>query len=164
MRLNKFGFLLIVLVLALATVQPAFAEGRGPHTAPIIGADSPDAIRCQYIVVFTPGTPGGRVAEAAEHALGNGASVSFVYDTALTGFAASLPEQALNGLVHNPNVEYIEVDQTVSIDTTQTPATWGLDRIDQQALPLNNTYTYNFDGAGVTAYIIDTGIRVTHSD
>ena len=46
--------------------------------------------------------------------------------------------------------------------TSQTPATWGLDRIDQRDLPLNNTYTYNQTGAGVNAYIIDTGIRATH--
>ncbi len=164
MRLNKLGFVLIVMVLALATVQPGFAAGNGSHTAPIIGADSPDAIPGQYIVVFEPGTPGRSVSEAAEHARGNGAAVHFIYDAALNGFAASLPEQALNGLVHNPNVDYIEVDQRITIDTTQSPATWGLDRIDQRALPLNNTYTYTSTGSGVTAYIIDTGIWVTHND
>ena len=94
---------------------------------------------------------------------GSGASIHFIYDSALKGFAASLPEQALNGLVHNPNVEYIEVDQTIRLEASQTPATWGLDRIDQHALPLNNTYTYNYTGLGVTAYIIDTGILITHT-
>ncbi len=48
--------------------------------------------------------------------------------------------------------------------TTQTGATWGLDRIDQRNLPLNNTYTYTSTGTGVTAYIIDTGIRITHNE
>ncbi len=150
-------------MLALATVQPAFASGNGAHIAPVIGAGSPDAIPGQYIVVFKAGTPASGVAQAAEHARGNGASVRFMYDAALTGFAASLPEQALNGLVHNPNVDYIEVDQTVTIDATQSPATWGIDRIDQHALPLNNSYTYNFTGSGVTAYIIDTGILLSHT-
>ena len=164
MRTLKFWLMLIVLVVALTNTQPSFAEGSGPRSAPIYGADSPDAISGEYIVVFKAGTAGEGVGRTIEQARGNGASVHFVYTTALTGFAASLPEQALNGLVHNPNVEYIEVDQTVTIDGTQTPATWGLDRIDQHSLPLNNTYTYNSTGAGVNAYIIDTGIQVSHSE
>lgn len=164
MRTLKFWLMLIVLVVALTNTQPSFAEGSGPRSAPIYGADSPDAIAGEYIVVFKAGAAGEGVGRTIEQARGNGASVHFVYTTALTGFAASLPEQALNGLVHNPNVEYIEVDQTVTIDATQTPATWGLDRIDQHSLPLNNTYTYNSTGAGVNAYIIDTGIQVSHNE
>jgi subtilisin family serine protease len=99
------------------------------------------------------------VNNAVEKVHGLGANVHFVYDAALVGFAASLPEQALNGLVHNPNVEYIEVDQTITIDVT-----WGLDRIDQHTLPLNNTYNYNYTGSGVSVYVIDTGIRATHNE
>ncbi|MBA4377053.1 MAG: serine protease [Anaerolinea sp.] len=151
-------------MLTLSIVQPAYAVGNNPRTAPIYGADSPDAIPGEYIVVFKAGTAGKGVDQVVEQARGNGASVHFVYTDALVGFAASLPEQALNGLVHNPNVEYIEVDQTITIDGTQSPATWGLDRIDQRALPLNITYTYNFNGAGVNAYIIDTGILISHNE
>ena len=62
----------------------------------------------------------------------------------------------------NPQVAYVERDQVVHAVASQTPATWGLDRIDQRDLPLNNTYNYNQTGAGVHAYIIDTGIRATH--
>jgi len=164
MRLNKFWFILVALVLALSTAQPALAGPSGPNTAPIYGADSPNAIPGEYIVVFKPGTPGNAVYKAANQAHGNGASIHFLYDAALIGFAASLPEQALNGLVHNPNVEYIEVDQIITLDATLSPATWGIDRIDQRTLPLSNSYTYNYTGAGVTAYIIDTGILATHTE
>jgi subtilisin family serine protease len=54
--------------------------------------------------------------------------------------------------------------RTQSNGTTQPDAPWGLDRIDQRALPLSTTYTYTNTGAGVTAYVIDTGIRLSHQD
>src|SRR4030095_8565456 len=64
----------------------------------------------------------------------------------------------------SPSVAYVEPDQVVRADTTQSPATWGLDRIDQRDLPLNNSYNYNQTGQGVHAYIIDTGVRGTHQE
>jgi subtilisin family serine protease len=163
MRINKVRLLVsmvVMLVLALSSISPAAAKGE----APIYGADSATAIPGRYIVVFKAGTPAGDVSAAAEHARGRGGQVDFVYESALSGFAGSFPEQALKGLSHNPNVEYIEADQVITLEATQTGATWGLDRIDQRNLPLSTTYTYNFTGAGVTAYIIDTGIRVSHNE
>ena len=160
---KRLWLIAAVVVLLLAAASPALAAPQGP-VAPILGADSPTAIPGRYIVVFRPGTPGAAANASAASALAMGAQVHYTYDAALQGFAATMPEQALNGLRHNPNVEYIEVDSTVSLDATQTGATWGLDRIDQAALPLNGTYNYNYTGAGVKAYIIDTGIRVTHNE
>lgn len=160
MLLKRILFVLIVLALSVSGSSTASAQGE----APILGADSATAIPGRYIVVFKPGTPAARVSAAAENARGRGGQVDFVYDAALTGFAGNIPEQALFGLSHNPNIEFIEADQEITIDTTQSPATWGLDRIDQRDLPLNNSYTYNVTGAGVTAYIIDTGIRITHNE
>lgn len=153
--------LIIVLVFALALTVSSVAVAKGESR--ILGADSSTAIPGRYIVVFKPGTPAAEMSAAAEHARGLGGQVDFVYDAALTGFAGNFPEQALAGLSHNPNVEFIEADQEITLDTTQSPATWGLDRIDQRNLPLNNTYTYTPTGAGVTAYIIDTGIRISHN-
>lgn len=157
---RSFLFVVVILMLVLSTVTPVAAKGG----APIYGTDSATAIPGRYIVVFKAGTPAAEVSAAAENARGRGGQVDFVYDSALSGFAGNLPEQALNGLSHNPNVEYIEADQVVTLEATQSPATWGLDRIDQRNLPLSNSYTYNFTGAGVTAYIIDTGIRFSHSE
>lgn len=158
---QKSLFVFAIIVLMVAMSQPALAAGNSP-IAPIVGTESPRAIEGRYIVVFKPGSAGNEVNNAAQRVRGLGGEIYYTYDAALVGFAASLPEPALKGLVHNPNVEYIEADQVVSLDTTQSPATWGIDRIDQRALPLSNSYTFNFTGAGVTAYIIDTGIRFSH--
>jgi len=161
MLLKRTLFVLVAFALAASVSSTAAAQGEGPGQ--ILGADSPTAIPGRYIVVFQPGTPAAEVNAAAEQARGLGGQIDFVYDAALTGFAGSFPEQAISGLSHNPNIDFIEADQEITLDTTQSPATWGLDRIDQRKLPLNNAYTYNYTGSGVTAYIIDTGIRISHT-
>ena len=89
---------------------------------------------------------------------------NFVYGKALKGFSANLSERAAQAIASDPRVKYVEEDGVVSIDTTQSGATWGIDRIDQRDLPLSGTYTYNATGAGVKAYIIDTGINTSHND
>src|SRR4051812_19522039 len=114
------------------------------------------------IVVLKSGT--NPAAVAAEHAAKLGLSVGFVYTHALQGYSASVPAGSLAALRDDPRVAYVEPDTTVHLDATQTGATRGLDRIDQRALPLNGTYSYTSTGAGVTAYVIDTGIRKTHSE
>ena len=86
-----------------------------------------------------------------------------VYQHAIQGFSATLTPEGLEYIKSNPAVDYVEMDHPVSINTLQTPATWGLDRIDQRHLPLNEVYEYQRDGAGVHAYVIDTGIRATHN-
>jgi len=87
------------------------------------------------------------------------------YSTALNGMVLrSGSKRAVDALMKDPRVDFIEADQTVSIGASQSNATWGLDRIDQSNLPLNNTYNYDANGTGVNAYIVDTGVRITHND
>lgn len=101
---------------------------------------------------------------ASDHARRFGADVRYVYEHALKGYAATLSEDSLGALAADSRVAFIERDDTVTTVTTQDGATWGLDRIDQRSLPLSTTYTYINTGTGVKAYIIDTGIRVSHSE
>ncbi len=86
------------------------------------------------------------------------------YQRAIKGFSVRMPEAQAAKLAEDPRVAFVEEDGVVSLGATQTNATWGLDRIDQRDLPLNSTYNFNATGSGVRAYIIDTGIRATHTD
>ena len=88
--------------------------------------------------------------------------VEHVFSHALRGFSAEMTEAEAIALSNDPRVRFVEEDSIVSIDTTQNNATWGIDRIDQVALPLSHTYTFTTTGSGVNAYVIDTGIRITH--
>jgi len=152
------------LVLIAACADQPVSGPQEPTPAPLLGvAQEGGPLRDRYIVVFRDNV-GDVDAEVERATRGFGAQVHYRYYSAIKGFAATLPSAALEGLRRNPNVSYIEADGEMSISTTQTPATWGLDRIDQRNLGLSNSYTYNYTGSGVTAYIIDTGIRFSHND
>lgn len=150
------------LLAAWLTVGSAPAFAQAPDSPPSHPFAQSSPITDRYIVVFKKDV-GNPAAEAANHVRGPGAQLHHVYSAALKGFAATLPAAALAGIQNNPNVDYIEQDQTVSLVVfEQSPATWGLDRIDQADTPLDTLYHYNSAGSGVHAFIIDTGIRADH--
>jgi len=147
------------ITLALAACSGDAATPVSPEATPRAAATpQAGALKDQYIVVFKAGAS-PRAAAAAV-----GASPRFVYRAALNGFAAKLNAAQLAALQHNPQVDYISPDQVVTADGTQYYPTWGLDRIDQMYRPLDNTYTYPRTGAGINLYVIDTGIRFTHTE
>ena len=144
----------------------ASASRAGGELAPLTVPQGGQPLKDRYIVVFDKDTSDRAVRAAARSADLQGGEVLHTFRSALDGFAAELPTQALDGLRRNPDVAYIEQDTVVTLSAAgqQSPATWGLDRIDQAALPLNNSYSYAASGQGVTAYVIDTGILTTHQE
>jgi serine protease len=147
----------LVLVAACQETEPPTVPGPIPSLAQ--GREE-----ARVIVVFNRGVqdaPGLAGQLTAQH----GGTLRFTYQHAIQGFAASFPAAAVEGVRRNPNVAYVEPDaEVILFQTTQSDATWGLDRVDQRDLPLSGTYTYNNTGSGANVYILDTGVRRTHDD
>jgi hypothetical protein len=161
------GRLLLGVLVAAASLSIAWGDLEGQTAPPPDPAGAvPDATNVpgQYIVVFHDEAP-DPLAIANQIAVKHGGNLRYMYEHALKGCAITLTPQAVEILRANPNVAYVEPDRYVQVFGTQTnPPNWGLDRIDQADLPLNNTYNYGNDGSGLNVYIIDSGVRATHSD
>jgi subtilisin family serine protease len=153
---------LILAACAESPTTPTAPLKQGPEQAPLIRASAGNGVDGQYIVVLKDEVQATAEKSKAK-AERKGGKLMHAYAAVLNGFAAELSEEALADMRLDPDVAYIEQDQVYSVDATQTGATWGIDRIDQRNRPLSGTYTYTSTGAGVRAYIIDTGIRPTHS-
>ncbi len=147
--------------------------------APLVTASADTALSDQYIVVlkqpmtlsndpialqqFTEQTVSGL---ATQHSF----EIEKVFNRSLSGFVATLSAEQLFQLRSDQQVEFIEQNQVITLDpifstnANQSNAIWGLDRIDQRDRPLNSNYSYNYDGSGVTAYVIDTGVTNTHPE
>jgi subtilisin family serine protease len=121
-----------------------------------------------YIVVFTPGAAASerakQVREESARRPENQLTVKRVYSDVFPGALISADARQVAALKKNPNVSLIEPDGIALAIASQSPAPWGLDRVDQRSLPLDGSYSYDSTGSGTSAYIVDTGIRADHQD
>ncbi|MEU2281960.1 S8 family peptidase [Streptomyces sp. NPDC013178] len=159
-------------VAAAAAVVAAAAMGSGavlpaeaaPAGGKVLNENSPYGIDNSYLVTLKS-SAGFRAAsqEGRRLAAKYGATVEATYTSAMNGYAVHVSAAGARSFAADPDVASVEKDQRVTLDATQTNPPWGLDRIDQAALPLSRTYTYpNTAGNGATVYVIDTGVRITH--
>lgn len=156
-------------LVGAGVVALVWVSGTSGARAVQAGASVPSTLRSaaagesRYIVVFKRPAAIDAIRSARAGAQARGGQVHFDYQSVLNGFAATLPAPAVEALQRNPNVERIEPDTTVTAAVTQVGAPWGLDRIDQRALPLDSSYGYTANGSGVKAYIVDSGVRASHT-
>jgi subtilisin family serine protease len=162
--LTLLGFIVITVTLllnaSLACAQPAplgsvtLSAGTAITDSYVVVLNDSPALTAQPVRAFAAGLTGQY-----------GGRITHVYQYALKGFAVRMTPMQAARLAGDPRVASVEQDQVfTTLETQQNPPSWGLDRVDQRDLPLDKSYKASTKATNVTAYIIDTGIRLTHQD
>jgi subtilisin family serine protease len=151
--------------MGLAAAGGLVASATPPAGGEIIGADSVNAIPNSYIVALKPVASGDAAKKTRALIAKVNVQAKRTYSAAFHGFAATMSPAQARQLAADPDVAFVQQNQAIRIhDTQPNPPSWGLDRVDQRPLPLDNSYTYATTASNVHAYVIDTGIRFSHND
>ncbi|MGI2156081.1 S8 family peptidase [Shewanella baltica] len=169
-----------LIAVAVATGLAYFPVNANEYQATMVSVPQSKAIKDTYIVVFnTPSVLNlSNNNTIAEFAVQQAESLVNQYDVrvmknfgnVLNGVLINASAQQVKALLKDPNVKYVEQDQIMTVtpkvetNADQPSPTWGIDRIDQRNLPLDNNYHTDYDGSGVTAFVIDTGVLNTHNE
>ncbi|MGW6710531.1 S8 family peptidase [Streptomyces sp. NPDC054956] len=161
------GFVLaLAAALALGAQTLPSAASAAPAEGSVLYAGASNAVPGSYLVVLDPARAGARTALGRSVVERHGGTIGRTYDSALSGFSARMTERQARRVAADPAVARVAQNRRLRLDSTQpSPPSWGVDRIDQRRGPLDDSYTYpDSAGQGVTAYVIDTGINITHQD
>jgi subtilisin family serine protease len=158
-RIALLGILLLAMAACSRTTTPDLKQN--PEDQSLIPG--------QYIIVLAEPEVQTLSAEGFEQVISTLGQDFAVQSAAplriINGFVAEgLDGEDLQALLSDPRIAYVEQDSIIRSSNTQSNAIWNLDRIDQNKRPLDLAYSYISTGEGVTAYILDTGIRSTHLD
>jgi serine protease len=155
----------IVFLLNLAVAMPMMAEGPEDNSKFLRAKGK--GIKGQYIVVLRNGVDAGREGVGMAHLHGGRVDKVWNKETLNGVLLSGLNEKAAQAIARSPKVRFVEEDSVMTVDASgnqNNPPSWGIDRVDERDLPLSGSYSWDFDGTGVHAYIVDTGIRASHSN
>ncbi|NUS00291.1 MAG: S8 family peptidase [Kribbellaceae bacterium] len=149
----------------VATAAGSNAAGTHAQPAPVTirGAGNPNAIPGSYIVVLAGQRSQAQTRVATQSlAASYDVEVKDQYDASIKGFSANMSEDQAKKLATDSRVAYVQQNQKITVAQDNPP--WGLDRVDQRALPLDKKFEPSTDAKNVNVYIIDTGIYAKHQD
>jgi subtilisin family serine protease len=164
-----------LVATGLLAATPVAAAPVTAEPAPLLGASAQGVIPGEYVVVLKEGSglqatglgepsPAELVAGAVARGRRAGAVITQQYTRALRGYGADLDADELAKVRADPAVAYVQANQRYRLSDVQANPPWGLDRLDQRGRPLNDRYKHTASGSGVTAYVVDTGVRGSHLD
>jgi subtilisin family serine protease len=176
-QLNFFRRILLVfagvLIITSCSEEPLIEQPEEMKSESQTAVDT-TLIEGHYIVVISkePAVKSSKAAELLEQVTGEiskqpGSKINRKYTRALSGFSAELSEKQVSELQKDDRIMLLEKDRKVYLHSepvAQFYPYWGLDRIDQRAGEFDRSYNYSSTGKGVTAYVIDTGMRISHEE